>query len=100
MQIKTIDVRRTSIVPVENNNAVYEVVVCQGMEELRRMERYFLRQRIAGMVLLLVALPSFLWLGDGIAVVTLVPIALHMIFQREICRMERKIGRRWQRWRS
>lgn len=99
MQVKTIDVRRTSIVPVENNT-VYEVVVSQGMEELRRMERYFLRQRIAGIMLLAIALPSFLWLGDGIGVVMLTPIAAYMIFQRQICRMERKIERRRQRWRS
>lgn len=97
MQIKTIDVRRTSIAPVECDNSAYEAVVSQGMEDFHRMERYFLRQRIAGIMLLAIALPSFLWLGDGIGVVVLVPIALSMIFQREISRLEKRAGRRWQR---
>lgn len=92
MQIKTIDVRRTSI---ENLN-VYEAIVQEGLKELWRAEReqrrkkYFLRQRIAGMVLLLITLPSFLWLdGDGIAIATLIPIAICLIFQRQIIKLVR-----------
>lgn len=93
MQIEIIDIRRTSIVPVECDNSAYEAVVSQGLEDFRRMERYFLRQQIAGVTLLLIALPSFLWLGDGIGTVVLTPIAVCMIFQRQIVRLERRIGR-------
>ena len=92
MQIQTIDVRRTSI----DNLGVYEEIVQEGLKELWRAEReqrrkkYFLRQRIAGMVLLLITLPSFLWLdGDGIAIMTLIPIAICLIFQREIIKLAR-----------
>ena len=98
MQIKMIDVRRTSL----DNLRVYEAIVQEGMEELRRAEReqrrkkYFLRQRIAGVILLLISLPSTTLLdGDGIAVVTMVPIAICMIFQREIIRLEKKIRKEW-----
>lgn len=85
----------------------YEEFVKQSIREIeerdrtayrKRKRRYFLRQRIAGILLLAIALPSFLWLGDGIGTVVLTPIALGMIFQREIGRLERKIGRRWRQW--
>lgn len=76
-----------------------EAVVREGLREVkererkerrRRQGRYFLRQRMAGIILLLVTLPGVVALhSDVIAVVTLVPIAAYLMFQRNLGRVGR-----------
>lgn len=85
-----------------------EAVVREGLREAkeqerkerrRRQGRYFLRQRMAGIILLLVTLPGVVVIhSDVIAVVTLVPIAAYLMFQRNLGRMGRKKERRTRRW--
>lgn len=85
-----------------------ESVVREGLREVkererkerrRRQGRYFLRQRMAGIVLLAVTLPGVVVLhSDVIAIATLVPIAAYLVFQRNLGRAGRKKERRADWW--
>lgn len=95
--IKVIDVRRTSIVPVEPDSRLYELEVRRGYAEMERIMRRTIRQRIAGTMMLVTAIASVPILGgNGIALVLLVPMALYLIFRREIGKAERKVKRKWR----
>jgi len=63
-------------------------------------QMYYLRQRIAGILLLALALISIPFLGgNGIALVFFVPMAVYLIFQRQMFRLAKNLERRWSWWR-
>lgn len=96
--IKVIDVRRTSIVPAEPDNRMYERVVRKGYAEMERIQRMMVHQRIAGVVLLIIAVVSVPFLdGNGIALVMFTPLAMWLMFGRTLIRAGRVARRTWRR---